>query len=391
MIQGFLEQVRADLIVGWAFDTEDPERSLDIDIFLGDRHVAALGTDVFRGDLALHLGSGGRHGFKYVPVPEIERQRLFEVTVRVGAGGNPAAGVELPRFVPKHLQPKKVEFERRLSAAAFRDESQAPVFILGSPRSGTSAVASSFMRGSSLKGRYEGHVLDLLAPLLRALRGFYDSKAVILQLPEEHMLIRSLPESYFASGICALFNDALRGIFPEHRWFDKTPTPDMIWAAPELARMWPRARFIFCKRRGLENLESRRRKFKNHTFEYGCQDWAACMEAWLSVRSALAGKALEIDQYLLARRPEEAGAAISELVGFDEREAEVFCKVLASQRPERTSSSIQDVCDPALLDWSSERWDFFDTVCGSLMKAYGYSRDGAYYLPGEAARALVKV
>lgn len=54
---------------------------------------------------------------------------------------------------------------------------------------------------------------------------------------------------------------AAESLHKEKIWVDKTPDPRMIKCVPRLKRAWPNAKFIFVKRRGIENLESRIKKF----------------------------------------------------------------------------------------------------------------------------------
>ena len=84
------------------------------------------------------------------------------------------------------------------------------------------------MAATPYRGHQEGQVIDLLTPLLHSLKSFYESKANEINIPERITMIKKIPQEYFTSGISTLFADALRPLFPDHRWCDKTPTPDMI-------------------------------------------------------------------------------------------------------------------------------------------------------------------
>jgi len=116
-----------------------------------------------------------------------------------------------------------------------------PLFILGAARSGTSAVAHALLTAAGFEGNEEGHLFDMLTPLLAGARRFDDSKA------DEQ--------------------------------------------------------FVFMKRREIENVASRMRKFK-FDFAHNCREWATVMEAWLSVREGVAEAALELDQLDVARGPD---------------------------------------------------------------------------------------
>ena len=105
-------------------------------------------------------------------------------------------------------------------------------------------------------------------------------------------------------------------LFPTPRWLDKTPTLEMVRASVLMRELWPNARFIFMKRRVIENLLSRRRKFPHGTTENHYSDWAAVMTAWLAVREKLGGAALEIDHRQLVVDPQEVASLIAAFLGW---------------------------------------------------------------------------
>jgi len=47
--------------------------------------------------------------------------------------------------------------------------------------------------------------------------------------------------------------------FSSAHWVDKTPNLDIVRSADILYRIWPEAKFIYMKRRGIENVMSRLR------------------------------------------------------------------------------------------------------------------------------------
>lgn len=386
MIKGFVERVEAEEVSGWVYDTSEPDTHLHIDAFCGAEHLASGIADTYRPDLASGKIGQGDHAFKLRTKRAIEPDHLRDIIVRVRAEASSGTS-ELPRWDSGTRRYLTLADAPRLASGSYRDETQFPVFVLGAPRSGTSAVIQALRAETPYTGDNEGHVIDLLTPLLDALRRFYDSKAEEVAAPEHNAMIRRIPQEYFSTGISRLLADAVRKLFPEGRWVDKTPTPEMIWAAPHLRQIWPNARFIFCKRRAFENLASRLRKFHASDFEFQCREWTTSMEAWLAVRPQLAGCALELDQHFLARHPKWASQAIGALLGLEPEMIDSLGRVLGSHQPERTAASIFDVCVPAALDWSQDQWSVFERVCEPMMIEYGYSRDAAYYAAGREAHA----
>src|SRR4029077_6304744 len=113
-------------------------------------------------------------------------------------------------------------------------------------------------------------------------------------------------------------------LYPTPRWLDKTPTVEMVRAAVLMKELWPNARFIFMKRRVVENLLSRRRKFPDGTTDSHYSDWAAVMTAWLAVREQLGNAALEIDHRQLVLNPEAVSFSISAFLGLPSSAAARF-------------------------------------------------------------------
>jgi hypothetical protein len=386
MIEGYLGRVQPDEARGWAYDRERPDSHIRVDIYCGMDYLGSATAGIFREDLVKAGIGSGKHGFSFrFPAPLVHSQ-LPSVVARVNAPGSPANGLELPRFQTEGQE--NLPISARSSAAAYSDDTQFPVFVLGAPRSGTSAVVYSLVTATSYRGHMEGQVLDLLAPLLRTLRRFYDSKVDEIAIADRDTMIKKLPEEYFTNGFCHLVAQAARQLFSTPRWCDKTPTRDMIWAAPQLLQIWPNAKFIFLKRRAFENLNSRIRKF-SMPFEAHCMAWAGCMDAWLTIRAQLAGRALQLDQQFVARRPESAADAIGTLLALEAAEVQKLASLLAQHERERTGSNALQTYDAAALGWTAEQWSIFDRVCGPVMEAYGYSRDANYWLSGMAAQSCL--
>jgi hypothetical protein len=80
----------------------------------------------------------------------------------------------------------------------------------------------------------------------------------------------------------------------------------MVHASVLMKELWPNARFIFIKRRVIENVLSRQRKFPEDTTERHYSDWTAVMTAWLAVHGMLAAAALEIEHRQLVPEPDAA-------------------------------------------------------------------------------------
>src|SRR5690349_7190448 len=78
---GYVDWCTANLIAGWAWDSDRPEDRLLIDIFLADAFVCRVSADMYRRDLQDAGIGDGRHGFAYrplFPIPDVgEKISLF--------------------------------------------------------------------------------------------------------------------------------------------------------------------------------------------------------------------------------------------------------------------------------------------------------------------------
>lgn len=64
-ITGYLDRVTHEFVEGWIIDAAQPQRRLFVDIYLDDELVGRVRADMLRKDIAGHLGSDGRHAFRF--------------------------------------------------------------------------------------------------------------------------------------------------------------------------------------------------------------------------------------------------------------------------------------------------------------------------------------
>jgi hypothetical protein len=185
-------------------------------------------------------------------------------------------------------------------------------------------------------------------------------------------MLASVPPRMIQDGLQAMFTAITRAQFLTGNWMDKTPGVAMIQAAPLLRRVWPGSRFIFMKRRGIDNIESRRRKFPDIDFADHCAAWADAMLAWHAIRAELAPVSVEIDQLTMARQPNEVVDEVADLLTLTEDETARMLRALNTDRPQRTAGSLADSADRRALDWTNEQRQQFETICGDAMRQFGY-------------------
>jgi hypothetical protein len=408
-VRGFVEIIRPDEVAGWAFRPDRPDEHLLIEIHCNDEKIAEADASSFRADLLRANIGKGDHGFVIKLPVVLSPDALLSVrVVAVPTDGAPAivptlrtapSPLPLPsargtvptdgapvivsdgmglappcqtQIVARHITSSSPPL--REIALNVVDEQQHPVFVLGAARSGTSAISTALLKTRYYQGFGEGHLLPLAHALVLTCASYYRDRSMAL---EQGTFIRQVPQNLFAMSIRAAFINLVRSTFASTHWLDKTPTKAMVYAAPLMREIWPNARFIFLRRRAVENVVSRMRKFPRTLFRDHCQDWAAVMEAWLNVRTELADAAIELDHLSLAREPAMIGKQVGDFLGLPRDVQDKFVNSLVSDRLEQTSEAPTSVYRLDELAWPSEDLKEFRTICGAMMKAYGYSFDDA--------------
>jgi hypothetical protein len=377
-INGFVETLMPQQVGGWACDHDNYDLRFEIAVALKGEVVAQTVANLARPDLKRAGYGSGEFGFIARFPVVLSYADLDDVEIYV-------IGPDGERKPLDHLK------ERTAFKAKQQDTSSRPVFILGSRRSGTSAVTHALLRHTRYRGPYEGHVFDLLAPLRAAVKSFYKYKGDLINNPKMITMVGEVSPEYFESALADIFRQLAEKIFAVPLWLDKTPTPEMIRAAPSVARIWPEARFIFMRRRAYENLESHRRKFPEETFENHCTWWSSCMTAWLDVRGELGGRAIEIDQYLLAHDPALAASLIAETLSLEPDEQKNIAEFLTRGRPERTATDLNRIETGPAENWSEEQTQFFNQTCLPLFAPFLYAENADYFVSGDKSRAWRKI
>ena len=156
----------------------------------------------------------------------------------------------------------------------------------------------------------------------------------------------------------------------------------MIQSIPVLRRLLPGRRFIFAKRRAIENVTSRLIKFPTMSFDYHCADWARIMASWRALRTAASGPDLiEVDQRDISAAPEATAASLGAFLHLSSAETAQVTLAFTRQRPQQTEEgSAGRVLSLARTGWSAAQHHAFAEHCGEEMRIEGYSTDESYWL-----------
>ena len=261
--------------------------------------------------------------------------------------------------------------DRGESVQEFREKTR-PVFILGSVRSGTSALGMALRDGAGIVSEHEGHVTTLMQMLFQTL-----DRVVGNFPPEARYLINSLDAEDLRSEIKSYFLRFVAKHCPEGLWADKSPDDfegaPAIRSAPTLLEMFPNARSIYCKRRGIENVLSRLTKFPQVPFWYHCQSWAGTIVAWHEVRGLLGDRWIEVSQEDMALKPADVAENLGQFLSLSAAQVEGIRETLSGRRTEQTRPA-QEVRQLGLDEtgWSPDNQANFIQHCGHAMELAGY-------------------
>jgi len=387
-LSGFVEWVGEFQVRGWAFESELPSHHVQIQVFLKKQLIISATASLFRDDLEQEGVGAGDHAF----IANLDRglSAADKAEISVFALNFTGSCQLLTHLAAKEVQSTFLKRSPIQFAADATDNDQHPVFILGAARSGTSAMAQGLLKLKRFEGFEEGHTLDLMAPLQVATNNFYSEKSDDL-LPQKNTAISLIPRGYVSSALDRMFIEMIRNLYPEGSWLDKTPNPNMIFLAPSFRRIWPNSRFIFMKRRPIENLASRLIKFPEKNFVDHCKEWRLAMSAWLEIRSQLVGSAIEIDQFFLHQHPAKAAGALKIFLTLTDEQTLRLRQAFEFDRPERTAATRAKAPSLGETGWSEDQVQFFTEICSPLMLEYGYGQGAEYFEPGAENNGLVWV
>jgi sulfotransferase family protein len=201
-----------------------------------------------------------------------------------------------------------------------------PIFVVGSPRSGTTILAHALGHHSRLWTSEESHFISLLFGRAQAERAFHtlERRAWPTWLVVQGVGEREFLE-YLGYGVNALFTSRSQG----KRWIDHTPPSTLM--LDTLARMFPGAFFLHMLRDGRRVVHSMCHirnsprntpeilaiaKFEpwSDDFRAACRTWRQHVEAAMSFAEKNPARCLTVVNEQLVLRPDQEFARIFEFI-----------------------------------------------------------------------------
>jgi hypothetical protein len=273
-----------------------------------------------------------------------------------------------------------------------------PVFVIGSPRSGTTVLARSLAQHSELWASGESYVLfHLFGPANFAGRAFDRA----MEVPGPRWLRREEVSrgeflAYLGTGINALMTNRSGG----RRWVDHTPVYTLI--ADRLAEIFQGASFVHILRDGREVVHSMlnfanslrdpegarfvdRRVGWATDMRGACDAWRAHVEAAMAFCDQHTNQATVVRYEDLVAAPQETFQGIHRFLEIPDEEGP--SRVLASERINSSFSGRPRLSGSELWEsWEQEQRRTFAEAAGPTMLRCGYSTADQLGIPADTAR-----
>lgn len=268
------------------------------------------------------------------------------------------------------------------------------VFVVGSPRSGTSALAWAIGQHPEMatgpEADFPFYVAKLFetheAPALhppRDLAPLETAWQVSRQREDGWVNENDVSRDEFMAAIGSGLDRLMSSRYGGKRWVDSTPVAAIV--LPQLAKLFPEALFIHILRDGRAAVSSMERSGFDvrvaKDFRFACETWEHCVRKAHAFSLERPDRCLEIRQELLASDPEAAMAEVMPFLGLDECPAAVaYLKAgrINSSWGNKSPGDVRktkphDVVPEAPWgDWTPDQKETFESVAAETMELVGY-------------------
>ncbi|MEY2641050.1 MAG: hypothetical protein RL150_443 [Candidatus Parcubacteria bacterium] len=257
-----------------------------------------------------------------------------------------------------------------------------PIFITGSVRTGTSILTRALVDGAGIPGYAEGCITDIFGSFVRMVDIKYARRS--REIAQGSIMLERIDQEKLKKSLAQWFKELYDARIPfRGMWVDKTPDNDTVLALPYLLQAWPDATCIIMKRRPIENIASRLRKFPHLSFEQHC---IALRDVLVNMQRACErlpkDRYLVLDQYDIATKPQQTAKAIGIFLNLSIPQIEKMATIFEHRRPEFTGGDEQLLRSLEEMPWTPEQKTFFLDTFAELMPAFGWGLETTYYLEG---------
>lgn len=265
-----------------------------------------------------------------------------------------------------------------------------PIFIIGSPRSGTSILAWSLAQHAELWTSGESDFLFNLFGAGQAQEAHKSAHGrnqswLTLQKVEVEEFLR-----YLGLGLNALYTQRSRG----RRWVEQTPRYTLM--APTLAHLFPGAKFVhilrdgprvvnsmlnFSGRFGIEDRQRAQSLQWVHDFPHACKTWALYVEEALRFEASSPDRCLTVVNEELLREPAAGFRRILDFLDlhYDDAVPKFFgSNKINSSFGEKRDAPVGPADFGSPWDqWTKRQRSIFERVAGQTMDRVGLTSPSA--------------
>ncbi len=264
-----------------------------------------------------------------------------------------------------------------------------PIFVIGSPRSGTTALSRALARHSRLWTSHESYVLHRLYGDGRADQA-WRRDAERVQAPswlKTHGVSRPELLGFLGAGVNALYTSRSDG----RRWIDQTPLNTTM--VGELAEMFPGAQFVHMVRDGRHVVNSMSHfltKFEDRPdarryvpawatdFDEACRTWRRWTETASAFCAGHPGRATTVVNERLSAAPEDGFAELYRFLGVEWEDGPIAAftgtrvnSSFAAESPAGNGAGAGPPAPRPVPRWDAERRRIFTDEAGELMVSLG--------------------
>lgn len=255
-----------------------------------------------------------------------------------------------------------------------------PIFILGSPRTGSSTLVGILKNVMNIQGYNEGHFLKYIKNYIKLtdkifldLKPWENNSRIAMGNINKDLLVENLLKG---------FKHTYESLFDpnEKYWFDKTPDSNLL-LFNIINKLWPESKFIMIKRRSLENISSRLKKFPHIAFERHCLEWNNLMQHWANIdKIKLKDRFIELENFDMLFNQEKIADQLTCLLPEHEDKKEKIIFFLQNNFCQSAAGNKPEIFDINTIKWTDEQKNIHNTICGEILNFYNYSLDRNYFL-----------
>lgn len=255
-----------------------------------------------------------------------------------------------------------------------------PIFILGNPRSGSTAMSFCLRKILGIQGYAEGHFLKYITRYKKLTNEIFDN----LKESEKNknVAIGNINQEILFNNILYAFKNTYESLFDisQKYWVDKTPESLPVH---EILSIWPNSKFIFLKRRSLENISSRIIKWPHASFEIHCKSWSKFMMDWYNLDKSQLNNFIEIEHYDMLFNTDKMVKSIINLLpeysSHEEKIINFFSTNIVKAGGAWQSNQKPKILDIETIEWTKEQKKTHSKICAETLDLYNYSLDKNYF------------